>query len=240
MRVKPVEAMTLEELFTALSYGEFSNLSIGCDGTGSIKEDQHNKIIGYANDALRDLYMRFILSTKTVLIQQNEGITNYHLDPRFSTVHGEEGQHHYIKDLPEEPFLGDIVKILMVFDEYGREITLNDEDDPLSMFTPYFNVLQVPDPKNGKLMSVTYQTRHAVLERDDLEQEIDLPYFLEGALKNYIAYKTYSHMNGQENSVKAQEHLGLYELACAGVIEQDLANTSVSNTNTKFEKRRWQ
>ena len=44
-------------------------------------------------------------------------------------------------------------------------------------------------------------------------------------------------MNTQESTAKSQEHLATYEAICAEAIDRDLVNTSISSTNTSFEKR---
>jgi hypothetical protein len=72
---------------------------------------------------------------------------------------------------------------------------------------------------------------------DDECQEIDLPFTLEGALTAYIAYMVFSHMNGQDNSAKAQEHLSMYDMICGEVTDQDLVSQNGNTTLTKFDKR---
>jgi hypothetical protein len=231
--------MKILELFRRLAYGELSNLAVA-NPDGTLVTEKHPQMTQYVNEGLLRLYSRFILEEKVVLIEQYEHIISYHLKNRFSESAGADIAYPYIKDMPDEPFKGDVIRILQVTDKDGNVRVLNDKDDPSSLFTPQPDILQVPTPIEGEPLSITYQARHWVL--DDrigkiLEQEIDLPFFLEGALQSFVAYKTYSDMNGQENIGKSQEKLAAYEAICVEVELKDLINQSFHTSHTKLEQR---
>jgi hypothetical protein len=231
--------MKVVELFRRLAYGELSNLAIN-NGDGTIIEEKHPQIIQYVNEGLLRLYSRFLLSEKHLILEQYAHVTTYHMQIKYAETSGSNTHHPYIKDLPDEPFLGDVIKILHVYDELGNEYPLNDKDDQYSLFTPQPDMLQVPEPIERRPLSVTYQARHPLL--DDrigyiLDQEVDLPFSLEGALQNYVAYKTYCHMNGQENIAKGQESYQNYEMVCAEVEMRDLTSQSFHTSHTKLEQR---
>jgi hypothetical protein len=233
--------MNVSELLTKLSYGELSNTALAVDGQGTIQEEQQPKVINYANEALIRLYSRFCLREKDVLVEMVSHITNYHLNSRFAeTKYDPEVEPYpYIKDLPREPFADDVIKVLTVYDSFGSRLALNDAECPTSVFTPQANVLQVPFPVEGACLSVHYQAMHPILSEKEPKGEIQLPFVLDGALTAYIAYKVYSHMNTQEASAKAQEHLAIYEQIANSVTESDTATTSIAETNTRFHKRGW-
>ena len=229
--------MKLEDLFSRLSYGELSNLSIGNEGRGSIREEAIPKVTAHVNDGLLRIYSRFILSTKQLLIETVDHITNYHLIPKFAESTGSDARYPYIKDLPDEPFTGDLIRVLEVYDQLGNKLPLNDTGDPRSLFTPAPQILQVPNPAPGRGLALEYQARHITLENDDLEQEILIPFVLEGALQSFVAYKIFSHMNGQDNQVKSQEHLNTYDGICVDVEARDLVNATFATTHHKLEER---
>ena len=228
--------MKLEDLFSRLSYGELSNLSIGNEGRGSIREEDQAKVTAHVNDGLLRIYSRFVLSTKQLLVEQVRHITNYHLIPKYAESTGSDVEWPYIKDLPDDKFLGDLIRILEVQDDRGK-LPLNDTGNPNSLFTPYPQVLQVPTPRAGKPLSIEYQARHIILENDDLDQEIVIPFVLEGALQSFVAYKIFSHMNGQDNQVKSQEHLNTYDGICMDVEARDLVNATTATSHYKLEER---
>ena len=234
---------SVKELFADLSREELSNLAIGGEGSGSINEKSWGKLIGCTNEGLIRLHSRFVLKESEVLLTMFGHITNYHLSSKYALSKQEpeaEGC-FYINDLMGEPFEDDLIKVLTVNDSHGQPLPLNDPENPWSLFTPKFNVLQVTHPKEGMALSVVYQARHAKLGIEDVDgvspTDIDIPDVLYGALKGYISYKVFSHMNTQEATAKAQEHLSNFETICNEALDRDLVNTSLSFTSSCFEKR---
>lgn len=237
--------MKISELFQRLSFGELSNLSLANDGDGSISNPAKARLIHYTNEALLRLHSRFVLKETSLLLEQIGSRTNYPLLPQYavsSTTSTE--THRFILDSVSAPFLDDVIKVLRVNDEAGFVFPLNDDEDPNSLFTPQTNTLQIPVPQNEVVLAVTYQARHALLDStltgsNLLNQTFSVPFVLEGALQAYVAHLVYSHMNGQENILKSQEYAGKYEQICAEIEKMDLANQTISVTNTRFEMRGW-
>ena len=231
--------MKVSELFTRLSYGELSNLAISGEGSGQIIQEKQPQILGYLNESLLALYSRFNLLEKSVIIEQTGTLVMYPLSKKYAESNtSSDAPHKFIKDLLYDTFENDVIRILEVYDYMGWKYTLNDPEDAASFFTPTPSTLQVPFPRNGVALDVSYQARHKVIPMEDYEDvEIELPFYLETALQNLIASKVYSHMNGADNLVKSQEYAGTYEKTCIEVEAKDLVNQTVSQTNTKFRKR---
>lgn len=235
--------LVLNDLFALLSYGELSNLAISGNGSGSIVTANQPQVINYINEALLRLYSRFVLAEDELLLQLDDGITIYHLTPPYSQQYvpkvGEFSQPvRYIYDLPEKPFQDDLIKVMEVRDSYGRKIKLNDEGSRYSVFTPRVKTLQVTAPRCGEALSVVYQKRHPQI-LVDLQEQIWCPDVLLSALTAYIAYKVNSHMNSPDSNAKAQEFMATYEALCVEVIDRDLVNSSISQTNTRFTAGGW-
>jgi hypothetical protein len=233
--------MNLNELYRRLSFGELSNLSISSEGSGSIINDKRPTVVLLANEALQELSKRFVLREKVLLIEQQEGLTTYRLEPMYSSQNAETSGVNcpYIVDSEDEPFNDPVLKVLQVFDSCGQELPLNDRDNFWAVFTPQNNVLQVPNPQAGLPLSVNYQTFVKPILGVDPEEVIDIPVVLEKALTSYIAAHVLGNMNTQESNAKSQEHLLRFQAICAEAEDKDLLSISTSNTNTKFEKRGW-
>lgn len=235
--------MKLEELFSRLSYGELSNLAMSGEGSGTIRDKEQDKLITYVNSGMIALHKRFVLRSKEVLIECYDHITDYHLKKRYALNSGSDEKYKYIIDLPENQFVEDVIRILEVSNSLKQKLPLNDPGNPLSVFTPSPTTLQVPEPITRNGLSVIYQANPVPLEyvgtdrEGALAQEIDIPSFLETALTNHIAYKVYSHMNGQEQQAKAQEYLVMFENECSEVESNDLMAQSQSVTHYKLNER---
>lgn len=243
----PFQELTVEKLFRDLSFGELSNLSLGSDGTGTIDESQYPKLIQYTNEAMRRLHGKFLLKENDILVEQKAHITNYHLRTKYAESAGAEVPYRYIKDLPGEPFTDDVVKVIAVYRADGYRYPLNDAGQMDSLFTPSPTILQVPKPYEGLAMSVHYQAYHTpladgqdgrgVTSQQILDQWIELTPMLHGALQSYVAGKVFSHMGGQENMLKSQEHMANYEAICAEVMMNDLVTQTFDTTTDKLEQK---
>lgn len=232
--------MKLEELLKNLSLGELSNLAIGNEGAGYISDNNIPKLVLYINQSLAAMYTRFILKQSELMLRSYDHITFYYLRPEFAQSSDAPAHKKYIEDTKVEPYKGDIIRVLQVFNEFGIELPLNDNEQFAAVFTPQYDCIQLTRPVTGNVFSVLYQANHPTLNDEDLSQEIRIPFFLEEALQAHVAYKVFSHMAGAENSAKALEHMQRFENICVEVVEKDLVHTSVSNTNIKANKRGWE
>lgn len=233
--------MKVSDLFQRLAADELQNLSIA--SAGSINPTATTRIINYTNEALLKLYSRFMLKENDLLLQLYSHITNYRLIPQYAvnyvaTTPTENRPIRYILDLPNEPFQDELIKVTEVFDFMGHPLKLNDENQHFSVFTPQVKMLQVPNPVTGMFLNVKYQQRHPILSAE-LSDYIELPDVLETALTSFIAYKVFSHMNSQDSTSKAQEFMSLYEATCNEVVEREMFNLSISQTNARFEEGGW-
>lgn len=233
--------MNLTELYKDLSHGKLSNLSMSNESNGTISVGGKPKIILATNEALLRLHTKFVLKENSLLLELVDHITNYHLLSKFAESTDPQVQPYpYIKDLGREPFEEDVVRILLVQDEFGCTLPLNDEGQVESVFTPQGNVLQVPRPSEGRVLVVMYQAKHArLVDNGDETQEIELPDCLQEAMRCYVAYHIFCGIGTQEATAKGQEHLMMYEALCQDALSQDLVSTSLSVTSNRFTLRGW-
>lgn len=231
--------MNVAELFRRLSLSELSNLALANDGDGTIKDTAKPKMILHANTALQKLYGRFMLREKTLLIQTLTYKTTYVLSPEFAMSNHQEGSATpcYIVDSAAEPFIGDVVRILDAQESTGKDLTVNNASDPLSIHTPTPNTVQIPSPLSGQAVALNYQADHTDLLDDDEEQEICLPEVLHKALTTYIGYEIYSGMTSNEAVARAEKFLMQYEMICSDVEARDLVGSSRTSNDSKFDER---
>lgn len=236
--------MLVKDLFTLLSYGELSNLSMSSDGSGSITEEHHGKMISYINTAVQQLYQRFVIRENVVMLLQYEDITTYHLEREFALSSDSNAKYKYILDLDGEPFNEDeVIRVLEATDSLGRIRYINQPDRPLSLFSPSPLRVQVPSPVSGQGLAITYQAKAAPLlfdglkEAEYLNQPIKIPSFFNEALQNYVAHLVYTFMNGQEYRMYGQEFFAKFENLCNQIKENNLTNYTPSTQTYKFSDR---
>lgn len=245
--------MKLSQLLARLSRGPLSNLSMSNDGDGTIVTARHPAFVDYINDGLLQLHSQFVLIENELIIEEQEGTTTYKIHSDYSLETGV-GALKYIRDSAADPYANDLIKILAVYRDNTLggsqpiQVALNDATKDDSVYTPKFDVLQIPDPVQDAPIYLLYQAKHPELlitepvepatePTVDLDQDIELPDVLAPALIEYVSYKVYTHMNGQEHTAKAKEHFDNYRLIVGHVEDKDLVNSSLSNTNTKFNER---
>jgi len=232
--------MTLEELLKDLALGELSNFSVvDRNDPTQIDEKSLDKVVLYVNQALTDLYTKFILSQREVIVKRKSPFTEYYLRPEFAQSNKESTvPWKYLEDTEHDKFDGNFIKILQVYDSEGQELYVNDYEQPLSVFTPSFDALQITDVHQSDRFFVHYQASHNKLVTKYLDkQKVVLPIFLHEALKYYVTGKVLGNMQGEGNTAQSLQNMQLYEAKCSDTESKDLVRTSVTTTNTKLIKR---
>jgi hypothetical protein len=230
--------MQISEMFRQLSLSEFSNIALGDKGAGTIRVSDQNRVILALDDGLIQLYQRFLVKEKILFLQAQEGKSFYRIHPDYAfTNTGVTDGPHYIIDNANAPFTGDFHRFLDIADEIGNRYTLNSEMSEYSLFTPEYDLLQIPRPIVGALYAVEYQALHPTLVPDDTTQTIELPPNLVRPLRYYAASMVYGSMNTQENTAKGIEYFNKYEELCVRLEQTDLLNTSRNQALHKFDTR---
>ena len=233
--------MKLKDLFRKLALGELNNLAMATDGV--INPASYPRVIQGANDALRDLFSRMLLSEKTLLVQSLDWKAIYPLRKQHAFMDPTPDVIKYIRDTPAYPYTGDLVKILGVTNEVGDPLPMNDSQQWASVFTPQFDTLQLNHVGYDQVFSVSYQALHAeLLEATTdpdafLEQEIFIPSILEDLLRIKVAHCIFSAMSGQEYSTKAQVLEATYEMKYTAIDQNNLVGDAGLSTNVKLHLR---
>ena len=229
--------MNLSDLYTNLSYGLLSNLSIGGEGSGAVPAEFENRLLHSVSQALTALHTRFTLAVKEVTVRTFDGQTIYPLEKKYAVTDPESVPKKHIADSAANPFLGDVIKILSVGDEMGDEYPLNDTTNDWALFTPTPTTLQIPRAITGDAYFVLYQADHPKLNFGDLLQEVNIPGILKEPLELYVAHKVLSAMNGSEHATKSGEHFQRYMMICDDIEKRDLLSTSQVEATWKFSER---
>ena len=157
-------------------------------------------IVSHLNLAMIELYNRFDLATEEAIVTLRPDIpkTVYTLSSSDPDV-----------TVGDEPLVDHTFKSIMsIYDDKGRQLSLNDEEDPRSIYTITYNQIQVPLVDDISYLSVIYKCNPEPVEFVDdgngnaVDTEVRLPTQLIEAVLHYIGYRAYLALNGdnQNNS----------------------------------------
>lgn len=230
--------MQLQVVLDRLAKIELKNLSMV--DAGSITTAGLPSVISAINEGLGRLYSRFPFREKTLLIELISNITEYKMLAKYAWSKRNTGNelHYFIMDSAAEPYTGDLIKILSVWNSNGEQLLLNDITNKGSLFTPHPDTLLVQRPLGGDVLSLTYQAMaDEILVSTPTDTELDVPRSLLSALTSYVAYLIFESIGTQEAVARSQMLMGRFEAICNEVSFNDLLNISVTSTGTKFHER---
>lgn len=175
----------------------------------TLNPEYREEIISYINSGLLELYNKFQLKVDSLFIELQEGKTRYQISSDHNMdIWKEPDREKYIWKTTEDKFTDDLVKILLVRDHSAREIPLNDPNAVISVFTPEFNVIELPSHFPIQIISVDYQCKHKPVSKDT--DEIVLPDSLYDCLAYYVAAQCCSNMNSESGINNATKYSQLY------------------------------
>ena len=237
--------MTLQDIFNWLKYGELAHLGLYDSVTGEVTEDNKPKIISHIILGLRDLHTKFPLKERELAIQQYDHISMYLLKKEFAVTNTDptpNGDPKYIIDSEDNPFTGDILRIDQVFDELGTEMPINEPASLYSVFTPAYNILQIPRAVGENAAFVTYRADHTkiALDTPDLDLvEIEIPDTHTQALLFFVASRLFATMNHPEGSPLSSEYQMRYMNEVSQIIQHNLSLEYTSQFRLDIKREGW-
>ena len=238
--------MNLQDVFTALTYGELKSLSLGNFSTDDYesKPDPLNyaQIMSHITLGLTELHKRFWLRTEELYIQQYAHIQIYNLTwPYAATNTASTETYKYILDTVNNPFTDNVLKVEECYNEIGELLVLNNSTDDESLFTPTFRSIQVPNPVSANVLAVQYRADHPKLEyvkgMNPADIDIALPRGLLEALLYYVAMRNFSGLNTDDNH-EGNNYLKKFDASCAQYKLEGL-NIQPEMENSNFDARGW-
>ena len=221
-------ALRTSDIISRLAYGELSNLKMATEVPGTIQAASLPNVLIQLNEGLKHLFSRFLLSQKEVIINTQPTITHYFLRFEYALSNEESTQPvRYVDDSACDGFDGRISKILSVFDGFGRQVYMNKVQEPLSVFTPQHDCLQITANHQTEQFYVIFQALHPIVEFDPdagKDSLIFMPPALEQPLVYLIASKIYGQMNGQANAAKSAV---LHQMFEAKLLESEFRDLSL-------------
>lgn len=240
--------MKLQDIFDALTAGEFSQISIAAQPAGVINQANFKQIITHVNLGLAALFRRFHLKENRLVLSLQDGQAMYQLKSDFAVAKRSSRQAvRTILDSADAPFIDDIMKITRVLTDFGVEMKLNDVDDQYSVLTPSLTSLVVPPLVAKQTGATPYWLRTprlTVIYRaaphlitvpvglfDPTRVEIELPYTHLEALLFFVASRVNNPIGMANEFHAGNNYAAKYEQACLDLtvtgidVEQGAGNT---------------
>lgn len=214
--------MTVEDVFDHAKYGELSQLGVVKNLTSSDQTKVNaaaKQVLSYLNMGLIELYKRFSLRTEETVITMLNSQTIYEISAQ-GVIDG------YLSAYP-----GDYNGVIAAYNEVGDEYPINEEEEPLSIMTPSWNTVQIPNPVTGEGVYLIYSAAPDRVVWDTigatdldkytntLAKVVSIPPVMLEALLLYIGYRGHgtrdSNINTENNT-----HLMRFEASCNRILAE--------------------
>jgi len=242
--------MKLLRIFKDLSYSELKQLEIGHFFPDEFESEPDPKVyaqlISFINRAMSELYKRFLLSAKEIVIEQDTSIEEYLLTKDYAqdnTASAIPLADRFIADSVANPFEDDILKIEEIYDEAGNKLYLNDNSEDLSIFTPTWRSIQIPYPNEFDSLAVQYRADFTDLVwssgLDASTTEVALPNALKECLMLYVGYLAFASLNTEGTNAEGADFKQRFESAVKDVSEAGLHVVDNRDNSWRFDTRGW-
>lgn len=236
--------MKLSEIFSQLTHGEFSQLSIGGGDKGEIQEENYAAVIGHINLGLTAIFRRFPLKEGRITLRPQAEQRDYLLASRFAVSNTRSREAvRYLIDSAALPFKEDtLIKVERVLDLDEEEVLLNVEGDPESCFTPAFNIIRIPKEATNDLILVYRQNHPQIVISggyiDVARTEVDLPYTYLDALLYFVASRAHNPVGMQNEFHKGNSYYAKFEAVCAE-LERNNVKPDSTHDNGRLARGGW-
>lgn len=237
---------TLQRLFDDLASGELSQINL--NGEDSVEKTFNtiakNSIVSHLNLGLTELFSRFPLNQKEVVIQLYPHITQYFLDSKYAISNSSSTESNkYIIDSLYYPFADDVLRLESCYTELGEELYINDVSREYSVFTSDYKSIQVPFPELEIALSFSYRAKHAQISYsegvDANSVPINIPPYLYEALLYYIAYRVHKARHNQEARADSLQYYQLFNNRCDEMERRNMFNDSIAGSNQILDTNGW-
>jgi len=212
--------MDVEEIINDAKYGELKQLGVAKELKSSnttTVEAAEREILTHINLGLLELYKRFDLRVEETVIALHPVQTMYIIDIA-NIYHVDTNPDGYLDALSDR-----FDHVIAAYDEEGSKYVLNDENNALSILTPAWNAIQIPNPVVDTAVYIIYAAApdRLVWNADLSTVKIGLPPAMTEALLHYIGYRGHGSVDGSLNA-ENNSHYMRFEASCTKLEELGL------------------
>ena len=195
--------MIIKDVITLAKHSELS---------GAASKNNVEAIVAFINLGLLELYKRFPIRIEEHIIELVDDQMYYEMPSNFMYALSAYGE------IPEDST------------ESSKELSINNEDDPESVFFTDWNTLQIPAAVMGSVVSLSYVSKPTSItevQADDGVTIIDLPDTLVDALLSYVGYRAHLGIKSDAQS-ENNAHWSRFERICKKAADLGVAYPSDS------------
>lgn len=244
--------MTLEDIYTQLSFGELRQLFLAGtdidDPDAGMPKEHFAKLLPSISLGLTELYKRFFLREGHLTLELVPNKATYVLMPKFAESNTKSAEPvKYLKDM-DSPFQDDLFKVERVYGTYREEeyeIPLNEIGNTWALRTTSYNTLLVPTDAEVALwlketteLHIVYRANHPVMSKHlanaaPMLVEVELPPTHLEALCFYVA----SRIQNPLGMVPGSMHEGnnYFSRFLASVEELKMQNFEIDDDAVNFK-----
>lgn len=213
--------MTAQQIIDLAKNGELKNTAV---------KDDTFAILGYINLGLLELYKRFLLDTKEVIITLGRDGTA--LDPYVRV-------NDTIYQMPS-----DFLYLVAAYDEVPKNsltkvapIQINNENNIMGINMVSWNKVQIPFFVLDAHISLIYAVSPHYFTADDLDMELPMPMQLLESLLAYIGYRAFSSISPNPQVDVSNQYYAKFEASCEVVKQFGIYTAEDMDMKNKFTAR---
>lgn len=222
--------ITLEQILESLSHDTLAFMADSNHANGTISPDQIAKVVSRINNVLRRLNVKFVLHEKIIRVNVSGNRRYYPLKAGSTWISAD----------PDEPFEGDVGRILGIETPAGRMHPLGDKSMTNSILLRDEGVAFALDTNvpNGTY-TVIYKAATPQFKTDgsDLQQALNIPEPLLNALYLGVSAITYEGIGGEDNIRMAGAKWAQYEKECGEAKINSAVDVEENDEGNKFRDR---
>ena len=233
--------MKLSNILTLVLYRNVLNTCYVSKETKEFNPDKLPAVITFLNESLLKLYNKFTLKIDSIWLDLHESRTRYPITSEHMIGNWLEPSYdNYLWKGFNESFNDDLLKIIAVNDNKGNELPLNNTEELLSLFTPMYNILEVPSRFPRQKLNIIYQAAPTkIIFNPNEDIDVDVPDTLVAALVANTNYLIFDSIGSPASMQQAQLFKAEYEQLIDEMIDSDTINPQYSTNTEKFYKRGW-
>lgn len=235
----------LSELFEMLATGEFSNMALSRDHTGSIDEGEYSKVVNHINLGLVEIFKRFNLLQREVTIHADPSVSTYSIQPKFAVDYNLVSLMKYLEKPDDYDGYFSVVKLLDIYDTDGTNYPMNDRHCEPAIMAMSHDTIKITGLEAATELCVIYQSWPTkIVVDDDLDPKefnVSIPEIVVEALLYYVASRVYKPTGSNDSTANADKSAGYqqqYELACTKIGLYGL-DTQDNDTRDKITEGDW-